>query len=66
MFSNETSPRDGVELAGGVAQTTGVDDGDVTRRFILFAVVELEAGGSGQSRWLQGRRYLYVPGFADE
>ena len=58
MSSNDTSPRDGVELASGDVLTVRVDDGNVTRLFILFSVVEVEAGDSGQ-RWLKGRRHIF-------
>lgn len=36
MSSNKISPRDGVELASGDLHTAGVDNGNVTRRLILF------------------------------
>lgn len=66
MSSNdEISPRNSVELAGGYLHTAGVDDGNVTRSLILFSVEDVEAGGSGQRRWLQRQTYLCVPSFAD-
>lgn len=40
VSSNQSSPRDRVELAGGDELTVGVDHGDVTRRLILLKKVE--------------------------